>query len=45
MKNSKRTEILNYLNNNKIDYTYKDDIITVNLFVTEWDDSWEEEEE
>lgn len=40
MKNSKRTEVLNYLNNNKIDYNYENDVITVNLSVTEWDDLW-----
>ncbi len=42
MKNSERTKLLNYLNNNKIDYTYKNDVITVNLSVTEWDDEEEQ---
>ena len=43
MKNSERTELLNHLNNNKIPYRYEDDVLTIIISVTEWDDLWKED--
>ena len=40
MKNTSRTDLLNYLNNNKIEYTFdsENQTITVDLTVTDWND-------
>jgi hypothetical protein len=36
MKNNTRTDLLNYINNNKIEYTFnkKNQTITINLTIT-----------
>ena len=46
MKNQTRTDLLNYLNDNKIEYTFDiiTEQITVDLTVTEEDDEYAEEE-